>query len=696
MKAPERTRQGFWDQVAMGMAVGFGFFLLFGLLNALGVMGSTAAWFKQFLQSGEIPPGARNYLLRFTPIFAISAVSHGLLGILAGALWGAMVGGVMELRGRFPADRAESAALHLSAFFAFPFVFLTLLAFVLGKVVLDRGSVSLEAGRLAVSLVLLLGVSYLLYRMGRFLLRRLFRVSLFRVPLTRKGFAILTLCYALSTALISYVPPMLAVQNPAAGFPFTCDAPGPGPGSRPNILLVVMDTTRADHLSCYGYPKPTTPNIDRIAREGVLFENAYSSAVWTLAGHASIFTGMTPSRNGANGENIYLDEGFITLAELLAACGYRTAGFCNNAWVSEFTGTDQGFQHYRKMWLKEYGQNMLLSFGAYRLLQNLFTYVPPVGSVEATTGEVMAWMKENEDKPFFVFINLMEAHPPLDYRQPFTDPFLPEGIGVEEVRSVNQNPYSIWAGKQTMSPEAFQAYQALYDGELAYMDHHLGKFFDGMRAAGLMENTLVILTADHGEQMGEGGFLGHHFGLRDAVIRVPLILRGPANLVPRGVRVDANVQTLDILPTAVALMGIQDMDIWKGLQGKSLLPLPGNEDRRVVAEEYEALLEMKFVEAFEPDFDVQEIYGHRSRAWVRDPYKYVAHEEKAEEVYDRSRDPEEVENVAGQVPSVLRRMRDEVVEWTKSFEPYEVSKENFRFQPDKSTEEQLRSLGYIQ
>jgi len=644
---------------------------------------------------GGIPPGAKNYLLKFTPIFAISALSNGLLGILIGGVWGALVGGVMKLRGRFPVDRVDRMAFHISAFFAFPFFFLTILSFILGKYMLDKGSVSMETGRMAVSMAVLLGVSYLLFRIGRFILRQLFRVSLFRFPITPKGIVILTLCYALFTCLISYVPPMLAVKNPGADLPFTCDPSGSEPGQRPNILLLVLDTTRADHLSCYGYPKPTTPNIDRIAEEGVLFENAYSAAIWTLAGHASIFTGMTPSKNGANGENIYLDEGFITLAEVLANCGYRTAGFCNNAWVSEFTATDQGFHHFRKMWLKQYGQNMLLSYGFYRLIQNLFTYVPPVGSVEATTGEVLDWMKEHEDKPYFVFINLMEPHPPLDYRPEFTDPFIPEGLSPEDLKAVNQNPYSIWAGKASMEPEEFQAYHALYDGELRYMDHHLGKFFDEMRAGGLLDNTLVIVTSDHGEQMGEGGYLGHHFALRNALIHVPLILRGP-NIVPRGVRVASNVQTLDILPTAVGLLGIQDLDIWNALQGKSLLPLPDEEDRSVVAEEYAALLEMKFVDAYQPDFDVDDVYGHRMRAWIRDPYKYVAHEEGPEEIYDLNQDGQEVDNVAAQVPTVLEKMRGELIRWMESFEPFEVSKENFRFQPDKSTEEQLRSLGYIQ
>ncbi len=488
---------------------------------------------------------------------------------------------------------------------------------------------------------------------------------------------------------------MLAPSDAGGDLPFVCEPAAGKTAERPNILLLVLDTTRADHLSCYGYPKPTTPNIDRIAEEGVVFERAYSPAVWTLPGHASIFTGMTPSKNGANGENIYLDEGFITMAEILSHCGYRTAGFCNNPWVAEFTAMNQGFQHYRKMWLKQYGTNLLLAHWVYRGIQNLFTYVPPIGSVEGTTREVLSWMRKHRDEPFFVFINLMEPHPPLDYRPEFSDPFTPGHLGPDDLKAVNQNPYSLWAGKETMEEDEFLAYQALYDGELSFMDKHLGEFFEKLRADGLLDDTLLIITADHGEQMGEGGYLGHHFALRDALIHVPLIVRAP-EIVPPGARVPARVQTIDILPTLLTLLGIEHLDLWTALQGRSLLPFPDQEDRDIVAEEFRPLLEMKFVDAYQPEFDVDDVYGHRSRAWLREQYKYVAHEEGAEEIYDLDRDGREEENLAGDRPAELKQMRDGLIRWMNSFEPFEVKQEDFLFQPDKSTEEQLRSLGYIQ
>ena len=188
---------------------------------------------------------------------------------------------------------------------------------------------------------------------------------------------------------------------------------------------------------------------------------------------------------------------------------------------------------------------------------------------------------------------------------------------------------------------------------------------------------------------------GHHFALRDALIHVPLILRAP-KIVPAGVRVPARVQTIDILPTLLTLLGIEHLDLWKALQGRSLLPLPDREDRDIVAEEFRPLLEMKFVDAYDPDFDVDDVFGHRSRAWLREQYKYVAHEEGAEEIYDLSRDRREENDLSAERPAELKQMRDGLIRWMGSFQPFEVKQENFRFQPDKSTEEQLRSLGYIQ
>ena len=542
---------------------------------------------------------------------------------------------------------------------------------------------------------MLLVLIYGIFRISRWIVRLLLRLRPVRFAASRRGFFFLLIFNGLVICLISFLPPMLASREAEKVLPVTC-AEGKGTEEeRPNILLLVLDTTRADHLSCYGYPKPTTPSLDQLSAEGVLFEQAYSPAVWTLAGHASIFTGMAPSKNGANAEHIYLEDSFTTLAEILQGCGYRTAGFCNNAWVSEFTGLDQGFQHYRKMWLKPYGTNFLIAHGFFRGIQMLFSDAPPTGDVANTTREVLDWVGKDGEKPFFVFINLMEPHPPLDYRPDFTTPFLPEDMSPEDLKKVNQNPYSIWAGKKKMDEAEFAGYRALYDGELRYMDSHLGTFFGKLRSAGILDDTLVVVTADHGEQMGEGGYLGHHFALREALIHVPLIIRYP-KLFPAGNRIANRVQTLDILPTMLAMLGIEAPEVWESLQGESLYPLPQDKGRYIIAEEMRPLLEMKFVNAFQPSFDVDREYGHRIKACLEDQYKYVFQDDGKEEIYDIEQDTQEVQNVLKKHPDVVKRFRGKMQKWLASFEPFEIKEEDYRFKPDKATEEQLRSLGYIQ
>ena len=695
MHGPDPQSDNILRHLRLGVAVGLAVFLFWGFINALLILGTTAAWFNQFVQGAPVPPAAKAYLWRSTPIFAISMASHGVMGIVLGALWGTVVGLYFRWRRRTPATAFDLLCHHAASFIAFPLFFLTALGATVAKWALGKNEHPVTLPRALLFLVLLVVSSWLLFLLARLVLRFVLRLPGVRATTSPRGFGITMGAYALVTVLISFVPPMLvgggAAPRAGAG---RIGAAGAGP-EPPNVLLVVLDTTRADHLSCYGYPRKTTPFLDRLADEGTLFEYAYSPANWTLAGHASIFTGMAPSKNGANAEHLYLEASFTTLAEILARNGYRTAGFCNNPWVSEFTGMDQGFQHYRKMWLRPYGTNFLLSNLVYRGILSLFTDISPPGGVVDTTEEALAWIRDNDDSPFFVFLNFMEAHPPLDFWPEHTPPFLPDGATRQDVEAVNQNPYGIWAGVETMDEKAFAAYRALYDGELHYLDSHLEAFFDRLEADGTLDRTLVIVTADHGEQIGEGGFLGHHFSLRDALIRVPLILRYPGRFPP-GSRVTAKVQTLDILPTVLDATGIDDAELLAPLQGESLYPLPEEDRTHVIAEEFRPTLEMKFVNAYEPEFDVQDVFGHRSRAYLQDGYKLVWSDSGREELFAPARDPQEVEDLAPGAPEIVKRLKARLLEWMASFEPFELEGSDYTFSPDKATEEQLRSLGYIQ
>ncbi len=246
-----------------------------------------------------------------------------------------------------------------------------------------------------------------------------------------------------------------------------------------------------------------------------------------------------------------------------------------------------------------------------------------------------------------------------------------------------------------MSQDDSTAYAGLYDGEIRYMDFHLGKFFEQLRQDQVLDRTVLIITADHGEQIGEQGYLGHHFSLREALIHVPLIIRYP-EVFPRGVRVQEKVQTMDILPTILSLLDIDDQALWAPLLGQSLYPLPRRERSTIIAEEFRSFLEMKFVKAYQPDFDVDEVYGHRKTACIHDSYKYIFSDNGEESLYHLGQDARETRNLVSALPEILESLRGLLVQWAGSFEPYQLKSEEFDFQPDPATEEQLRSLGYIQ
>jgi len=249
MYADDFQKERIVDHLKTGMAVGLWFLLLFGLLNAFAVMWTTAVWFQQFVQGGSIPAGAKDYLLEFMPIFSISAVSNGFLGILLGGIWGVLLGTYLKLRGRCSKSQEDRASLHIASFFAFPFIYITIFLIILLKYVFNKESVSLEVSHILLFLLVLTVFSYILFRIIKGILNLLFRISIFRFPITRKGFVTLTVSYGLLIGLASYIPPLLVSPVKGGALPFSCSIDSDKSAQLPDILLIVLDTTRADiHL----------------------------------------------------------------------------------------------------------------------------------------------------------------------------------------------------------------------------------------------------------------------------------------------------------------------------------------------------------------------------------------------------------------------------------------------------------------
>jgi len=386
-----------------------------------------------------------------------------------------------------------------------------------------------------------------------------------------------------------------------------------------NLLLITIDTLRADRLGCYGYAKGATPRIDELARQGVLFEQAVAQVPVTLPSHASILTGMQPPVHGVRDNTSFrLDAEAVTLAEVLKSAGYHTAAFVGAYVLDASFGLDQGFDLYDGSFdTKE--ESSPRSFAERR--------------AEGVVGRFREWLAQPRTKPFFAWVHLYDPHLPYTPPAPFSERF-------------------------AASP---------YDGEIAYVDQQLGILLEE-----LDDSTLVVLTADHGESLGEHGEKTHGFFVYDAALRIPLIL---ANrwMLPSGIRVSSQVQSVDILPSVLELLRIEPPP---SAQGESLLPLVRGEptsERPAYGECFVAQLNFRWAPL---------------RSLRTGGFKYV--DAPRPELYDMARDPGESRNLAQDQPGRATEMKKKLEALVSGW-PASLSS---RQQPDPEALGKLRTLGY--
>ena len=329
------------------------------------------------------------------------------------------------------------------------------------------------------------------------------------------------------------------------------------PAGVPNLLLITLDTLRADHLSAYGYERRTTPNIDRLAETGVLFESAIANSSWTLPSHASLFTGRLPHEHRADWLDP-LDRTYPTLAEVLAAHGYATAAFAaNTTYVTPEWGLARGFARF-----EVYGSS--LSDDVVRTLYGkklALTVLPRVGYFDIpgrkrasrVNHEFFHWLDEGGGRPFFAFLNYIEVHDPYVPVRGYESRFsahVPRG----DLVNFQFQPYA-FRRKRTLTAEEVQSEVNGYDACLAYLDEQLGQLFQELATRGLDKNTLVILTSDHGEAFGNHDLFGHGNGLYIETLHVPLIFVWPGR-IPAGQRIASTVSLHRVPATIVDLLGV--------------------------------------------------------------------------------------------------------------------------------------------
>jgi len=401
-----------------------------------------------------------------------------------------------------------------------------------------------------------------------------------------------------------------------------------------NIVLFTIDTLRADHLECYGYDKVKTPHINRLAAEGTLFRDVISPTPLTLPAHSSIFTGTYPLFHGVRDNGgFYLDPKHVTLAEVLKEKGYQTGAFVGAFVLDSRWGVDQGFDYYF--------DNFDLT--KYRKIS--------LDSVQRRGDEVLEearnWIGRNDQGKFFAWIHLYDPHTPYEPPEPFRSEY---GGG----------PYS------------------LYDGEIAYVDGLIGGFLEFLLNQGVADNTLIILTGDHGESLGEHKESAHGFFVYDAAVRVPLIIRLPGLAGARGGEVSRQAQSIDLMPTVLDLIGA---DAPPAVQGRSLVSLLQGSEAEAEPVAYS--------ETFFPRFH----YGWSElRSLRQGRFKFI--DAPRPELYDVSLDPGELQNLINEKASLghdMKRDLDGLVAQYSAPEEELAGPQNI----DHDSLVKLQALGYI-
>jgi arylsulfatase A-like enzyme len=309
----------------------------------------------------------------------------------------------------------------------------------------------------------------------------------------------------------------------------------------PNVILISIDTLRADRLGCYGYERPTSPFLDGMARAGVLFEDASATSSWTYPSHASLFTGLYPGRNGATELKQRVRAEVPTLAEWLIDRGYRAAGIVSSTLFAGY-GLERGFER-------------------------LYHVEPGGPEPSAVTAESIEWLEAvNRERPFFFLIHYLDPHSDYkslpEFERPFLEPYDGKATGA------SQQLFDHVSGFVDFTSEDARHLSNLYDGGVRQQDAELAKLFAYLERSGLLEESVIVLTSDHGEEFLEHGNVLHGLAQYDESVRVPLILWGPD--VPRGVRVPTPVSLVDVVPTVLDLLGLPAP---AGLDGHSLREL---------------------------------------------------------------------------------------------------------------------------
>ena len=467
-------------------------------------------------------------------------------------------------------------------------------------------------------------------------------------------------------------------------------AAGPEP---PLVILISLDTLRADHLGSYGYPEFTSPTLDAFAAEGTLFEDASAPAPWTLPSHASMLTGLYPLEHGVVTAETVLPQEVDTLASLLEAEGFETAAVVNSTWLTQKTfGLTRDFDRFHAVNDSDYGRR-----------------TPSVW----VTDQAIEWIREARESPLFVFMHYYDVHADYASQSVYEKLFVTEYEGVADgtgwqLQAENFDPRHIAYCLSSFSADvcAFGSrekpriideslrkpnfdqrdarhLEQLYDAGIRQLDAELGRFFRFLDAADLSERSLVIVTADHGEEFLDHGAVDHSMTAYQELLHVPMIWRGPG--IPGGIRVEAPVSLVDIVPTVLAWVGASALPT---LAGQDLLPLMSEESefdwsaRPIWGEASAAESQGAPLDSFYPLFRSVRQGSFKLIQEVRGGQTFL---------FDLERDPTEQRNLSVEQPERTQVLTELLEDRHRQANP-STGKE---VQLDPEAIERLRALGYV-
>jgi arylsulfatase A-like enzyme len=450
-------------------------------------------------------------------------------------------------------------------------------------------------------------------------------------------------------------------------------ATGPSDASIRHVILISIDTLRADHLGCYGHPFVQTPNIDGLAADGILFEQHISAAPTTLNSHTSLMTGTWPHTHGAARNGFVVNEENVMLAEVLQSSGFTTAAFIGAYPLHSRFDFGQGFDHYDE---------------AFDIMKDVAPVDQNQRSAESVTNAVLAWLDSDRPERFFLFVHYFDVHAPYSPPAPFDRMYRSDDPAIHgnfrEIRAIQQ---ALKANPKGM-PAENAAMDALYCGEVSFIDEQIGRLLEGFGKWGMLEDSLIVLTGDHGEAMNEHWEIWDHgHSTYETTVRTPLIIRQPGSR-QAGTRWRHPVSNIDVMPTILDRLGLESPSRVQGTSFAAVLD--GIEP---------APREPVFSEATKPwgspwEDDATWVNTRKCRSVREGRWKLIFQPAGGyTELYDLEADPQEKNNLAlsrdPEVRKVVRRLQAALAAWTKSAKPLPS-----QFDDTPQNIEALKALGY--